>query len=34
MKKARYFDTDNIDNFVRNFRKYDLIIMLMIMIIE
>lgn len=34
MKKARYFDTDNIDNFVRNLRKYDLIIMLMIMIIE
>lgn len=33
MKKARYFDTDNIDNFVRNLRKYDLIIMLMIMII-
>ena len=34
MKKARYFDTDNVDNFVSNFRKYDLIIMLMIMIIE
>ena len=34
MKKARYFDTNNIDNFVRNLRKYDLIIMLMIMIIE